>query len=133
MRVLISHHNRLSYGGGGETLLATLANYLYKRGHDVEINSLPLFQDKFAIRIPPKLESGVKYAEKWIHSSDADVCYAVYTPILPIYLRSSCPTIVGTHSHKLMFGVKKATAIPTLARWIPTSSGLRCLSHRNSR
>jgi glycosyltransferase involved in cell wall biosynthesis len=129
MRILISHHNKLSYGGGGETLLVTLANYLHKRGHYVEINSLPLFQDKYAMNAPPRLESGVKYMEKWLHSSDADVCYAVYTPIVPIYLISSCPTVIGIHSHKLMFGAKKATAIPTLASVAHRLVGKRVIDH----
>jgi len=116
MKVLFSHHNRLLYGGGGEVFVATLANYFARRGHRVEVNSLPMMQDGYGINVQPELDPEVKYEERWLHGSDADVCYAIYTPILPLYLRSRCPVVVGIHASKLMVGVNRAGPIPTLAR-----------------
>jgi glycosyltransferase involved in cell wall biosynthesis len=116
MKVLFSHHNRLLYGGGGEVFVATLANYLARRGHRVEIQSLPIVQDNYGVNVQPELDPRVKYEERWLHGSDADVCYAMYTPILPLYLRSRCPVVVGIHAPKLMMGVNRAGPIPTLAR-----------------
>jgi len=96
--------------------VAALANYLARRGHRVEIQSLPIVQDKYGINVQPELDPRVKCEERWLHGSDADVCYAMYTPILLLYLRSCCPVVVGIHASKLMIGVNRAGPIPTLAR-----------------
>jgi len=100
MRIALCHHLGLSYYGGGEKFIIQLANELVKRGHDVEIYSLPfLLEGKPKVKNVKELLNDIPYTEGCRHKVRADVCYMTYNPLTWFNFDTSVPRIAGIHSH----------------------------------
>ena len=99
MKISFAHHLSLSYFGGGEKWIIQTAKELVKRGHDVEIFSLPFLLDGKP-KINPKEElDGISYTESLHHNIDADVVYITYNPLSWLNFKTSTPRIAGIHAH----------------------------------
>ena len=95
MKICFCHHLSLSYGGGGEKWLTQLANELVRRGHEVEIRSLPIWKRGNEIG----LLSEVEYKEGFFHNAEGDVVYVTYHPLNWLNFKVKAPKIAGIHSH----------------------------------
>lgn len=103
MHIALCHHLSLSYFGGGEKFIISLAKELIKRGHDVEIYALPfLLDDKPKIN-PKEVLEDIPYTEGLRHKVRADVTYITYNPLSWLNFKSSHPRIAGIHSHAYWF------------------------------
>ncbi len=114
MRIAFCHHNKLSYGAGGEVLLANLAKYLASRGHKVSIHSLPIIQDKRAIGMMPELPSDIPYHEGVFDRIDADIAYVVFAPLLERFFNFNVEKkIAAIYSHHIAFRDSRDAQTPT--------------------
>ena len=98
LRICFCHHLRLDYGGGGERWICDLSRELRKRGHEVEIRTLPFGLDERRVKVPDDIE----YFEALHHQvKDADVAYVTYNPLswMNFSVQSGIPKIAGFHSH----------------------------------
>ena len=95
MKVVIFHHYSLSYGGGGEKIINSIVTELMKRGHRVEVHSLPIRKG-----CNSEIISCVSYYyEGLLHVMDADVVYIMYAPLLvKLLFGIESPKIAGIHS-----------------------------------
>lgn len=99
MKIAFGHHLSLAYMGGGEKWLLQLAEELSRRGHEVEIRSLPLTLPD-GRKLPIRLPEGVGYREGFFHDlTDADVSYVTYHPLNWLSFKTRRPRIAGIHSH----------------------------------
>ncbi len=93
MRIALCHHYSLSYGGGGERILADGANFLSQQGHDVSIRCLPFRRGRASF----SLEDHIEHHEKPIHRFSADVAYHIYAPLTSDLFVSTAPKVAGLH------------------------------------
>jgi glycosyltransferase involved in cell wall biosynthesis len=116
MNIAFCHHLSLKYGGGGEKWVIQLANELRRRGHHVEVYSLP-FQLKDGNKLNPIKElNDVPYHEGYFHSIEADAIYVTYNPLnwLNFWIRG--PKIGGMHSHAYWMPINpRYGTLPNLA------------------
>ena len=99
MKIVFGHHLTLRYLGGGERWLIGVANELVKRGHDVEIYTVPI---KVAGGIPnPNFKdqlNGIPYKEGYHHSINGDVNYVTYHPLSGFNFSTKGKVIKGIHA-----------------------------------
>jgi len=95
MRVAVLHHYSLTYGGGGEKIIQSIANELARRGHEVCLYSIPIRRGP-NYRIPNNIKH---YYESLFRRVDADIAYVVYAPLIMRTLFCiDSPRIAGIHS-----------------------------------
>ncbi|MDW8004333.1 MAG: hypothetical protein RMI04_05930 [Thermofilaceae archaeon] len=75
-------------------MLQSIARELAKRGHAVDVYSIPFRRAK---RRSFKIE-GYSYEESVFKKIDCDVAYYVYAPMLDKLLRTDAPKIAGVHN-----------------------------------
>jgi glycosyltransferase involved in cell wall biosynthesis len=146
MKIVLCHHYSLSFYGGGEKFLLNLSRELIKKGHSVEIRTLPIMRRRDRMKYVAKVlaELGIDYHEFWFHKvRDADVAYFIYAPIIHRFFDVRAPKIVGIHAYPFAIelqheDIRKANAIrlirevgfiPTVALMYFKCFGLNELKH----
>lgn len=120
----------LKYFGGGEKWIILLANELTKRGHNVEIFSLPFLLDGKPKINPKDLLNGIPYHEGYHHRIKADVCYVTYHPLSWLNFSISSPKIAGIHSQTYWLPLnEKYGFLPNVAKVIGKFVNKRELKH----
>lgn len=115
MKISLCHHLSLSYLGGGEKFIVSLAKELVKRGHNVEIYGLPFFGKKGSDGVDFKdLLEGIPYEEVIRHKVSCDVCYMIYRPLILHNFLCKSPKIAGIHT-ELFWQKKLQLSYGTLA------------------
>src|SRR2546427_4561466 len=87
MRIAIATHLSLSYMGGGERAMCELARELTRRGHEVDLYSLPFMMGAERLADPRELLDGILFREGWTHRIEADVAYIFYHPLSTLNFR----------------------------------------------
>ncbi|MEM2970799.1 MAG: glycosyltransferase family 4 protein [Candidatus Bathyarchaeia archaeon] len=98
LHISLCHHLSLSYWGGGEKYLVTLAKELSKRGHQVEVYGLPFFKKGKSKINPKEMLDGIPYEEGLTRRVSGDVCYVIYRPLVLLHFKTNAPKIAGIHS-----------------------------------
>jgi len=99
LKICFAHHLSLSYNGGGEKWVISTAKELVKRGHDVEIYSLPFLLDGKSKINPKDVLEDIPYTEGLRHNIKTDIVYVTYNPLSWLNFKTSRPRIAGIHSH----------------------------------
>jgi len=102
VRISLCLHISLSYGGGGEKWAWTVAKYLRRRGHQVEIRALPYTPHGRRAVSPRELVrilDGIPYHEGWNHTVNSDISYMFYNPLGYLLFRCKSKKIAGIHSN----------------------------------
>lgn len=89
----------MSFWSGGEKLMASLAQRLYKDGFDVDICSLPVGK-----RDNDAILGNISYSEKWFHNIDTDVAWFNYSPYIEKFFKfkNNTPKIASIHGFPLV-------------------------------
>jgi glycosyltransferase involved in cell wall biosynthesis len=94
----LCHHLSVSYGGGGEKWIVSVAKELAHRGHNVEVFALPFLLEGKRKVDPKELLDGISYSERRRHKVKADIVYVTYNPLSWIFFETSKPRIGGIHA-----------------------------------
>ena len=114
MRICLCHHLSLSYLGGGEKFIVSLAKELVKRDHNVEIYGMPFLGKNGGLVNFKDLLEGIPYEEVIRHKVSCDVCYMMYRPLILHNFKSKSPKIAGIHT-ELFWQKKLQLSYGTLA------------------
>ena len=114
MKICLCHHLSLSYLGGGEKFLVSLAKELVKRGHNVEIYGMPFLGKKGSHVNFKDLLEDIPYEEVIRHKISCDVCYMIYRPLILHNFKCKSPKIAGIHT-ELFWQKKLQPSYGTLA------------------
>jgi glycosyltransferase involved in cell wall biosynthesis len=98
LEISLCHHLSLSYWGGGEKYIVTLAKELTKRRHQVKIYALPFFKKGKGKINPKEMLNGIPYEEGLRKRVSGDVCYVIYRPLVLLNFSIHAPKIAGIHS-----------------------------------
>jgi len=102
INISFAHHLSLRYFGGGEKWLISTVKELAKKGHNIEIYSLP-----FLMGSKPKINKDqlhetlqdIPYTESYHHNIKSEVVYVTFHSLTFLNFRTSKPRIAGLHSH----------------------------------
>lgn len=102
MKIALCLHISLAFGGGGEKWAWTVAKYLHKRGHQVEIHALPYTPHGRKVinsNELAKILDGIPYYEAWHHTVSSDISYMFYNPLGYVFFHCKSKKIAGIHTN----------------------------------